>query len=593
MSLSENTRDALPDRVVRYPVVSAVVAITVIALVIRLVALDGRIAHFDEGRMAHWALHYAEYGEYWYRPVNHGPFIHLVGGWMFSIFGASDVTARALVAVVGGLLPLSALLFRQYLTRVEVVAMATLLALDPVMLYYSRFFRNDILVGGFAFVAFGLILLAAHRRRPLYLYLGAVPLAFAFSAKENALVYVLCWLGAGGLVLAHVFYRSYTGEERGPGDVDADPSGVGDGGTNRIHLVVDQWRERFEVERDAIRAAAARWTLHGVGAAVVFLAVLVFFYAPRGVEGAAGFPGVIHEAIFEYHMAAYDHWVPEEGEDRLAYSTLFWRMFEPTVYASGAVLVLGVAGFVYELFARERARLFVLAASYWGFASIVGYPLAASVENPAWLIVHVVLPLSIPAAVAVGVLVRWAEEARIDGDQVGVALSAVILVSVLFGMVWVSYDTSFANSQSSENVLVQYAQPEGEFHDELAAMERAAAENEGVDVLYYGDDYYLANESESIRPPGPHGGGWHNRLPLPWYERASGAETASEHDVAGLDAALEDEPPIVIAEHSEFDAEPPADQVTERIGDEYQYEAYYLRAPGDPVVIYVHEDYVE
>ena len=587
MSLSEDVRDALPDRVVRHPVASAVLAITILALVIRLVALDGRISHFDEGRMAHWALHYAEYGEYWYRPVNHGPFIHIVGGTIFSIFGASDFTARALVAVVGGLLPLSALLFRQYLSPVEVVAMATLLALDPVMLYYSRFFRNDILVGGFAFVAFGLFLLAAHRRRPIYLYLGAVPLAFAFSAKENALVYVLCWLGAGGLVLGHALYRSHTG------GTAADPTGVGDGGVDRIHLVVKQWRERFEDEREAIKTAAARWAVHGVGAAVVFLAVLVFFYAPRGVEGAAGFPGVIHEAIFEYHMAAYDHWVPDEGEDRLEYSVLFWRMFEPTIYASGAVLVLGVAGFVYELFARERSRLFVLAASYWGFASIVGYPLAASVENPAWLIVHVVLPLSIPAAVAVGVIVRWAEEARIDGDQVGVALSAVILASLLFGMVWVGYDTSFANSQSSDNVLVQYAQPEGQFQDELAAMERAAAENEGVDVLYYGEDYYLADESESIRPPGPHGGGWHNRLPLPWYERSYGAETASERDVAGLEAALEDEPPIVIAEHSTFDPEPPAEQVTERIGDEYQYEAYYLRAPGDPIVIYVHEDYLD
>lgn len=587
MSLSEDVRDALPERVARHPVASAVLAITIVALAIRLVALDARIAHFDEGRMAHWALHYAEAGEYWYRPVNHGPFIHIVGGTIFSIFGASDFTARALVAVVGGLLPLSALLFRQYLTRVEVVAMATLLALDPVMLYYSRFFRNDIFVGGFAFVAFGLFLLAAHRRRPVYLYPGALALGLSFSAKENALVYVLCWLGAGGLVFAHALYRSHTG------GTAADPTGVGDGGVDRVRPALDRWLERFEEERDAIRAAAARWTVHGVGAAILFLAVLVFFYAPRGVEGAAGFPGVIHEAIFEYHMAAYDHWVPEGDEDRLAYSTLFWRMFEPTIYASGAVLVLGVAGFVYELFARERSRLFVLAASYWGFASVVGYPLAASVENPAWLIVHVVLPLSIPAAVAAGVLVRWAEEAHIDDDPVSVALSAVILVSVFSGMVWIGYDTSFANAQSSDNVLVQYAQPEGEFQDELAAMERAAAENEGIDVLYYGERYHLVDEGTADRPPAGGGGGWHSRLPLPWYERAAGAETASERDVAGLESALAEEPPIVIAEHSTFDSNPPAEEVTERIGEEYQYEAYYMRAPGDPFVIYVHEDYVE
>ncbi len=584
MSIADDVRRALPDRIAERPVVAAVLAITVLALLLRVIALGDRIAHFDEARVAHWALRYAETGTYEYRPVTHGPFIHLVGGWVMSVFGASDLSIRLIVALFGGMLPLAALLFRRYLSGVEVVALATFLALDPVMLYYSRFFRNDVLVGGFAFVALGLFVLAYHRRRPLYLYAGTLSLALSFTAKENAIVYVLCWLGAGALLLDHVLFRP----------------GSGESGLSRIGAAADRWQATLGSNREAIR----RWTLHSVGAVVVFLAVLTFFYAPRGAAATVGplealvrpttIPGVVHEALFERFLSGYDHWDGDSG-DGLGYRELFWRLFEPTLYGSGIVLLLGVAGFVYERYVVDRPRLFVLAASYWGFASIVGYPLAGSVEHPAWIVVHVVLPLSIPAAVTVGVIYRWGVDAYHDNDEVGVALCVLILLVAVGGMLAIAYDTSYANPQSSDNIMVQFAQPEGEFQDELAAMERAAEENDGVDVLYYGEEYHIEDESVADRAPaGP--GEWYHRLPLPWYDAAAGAEVSSEEDIDGLEAALEDEPPIVIADaHDPFGEEEqlPSEEVLERIGGGYQYAEYDLRAPGRTVTIFVHEEYVE
>src|SRR6056297_2220217 len=100
----------------------AVLAITALALAVRLVGLGVRIFHWDEGRVAYWILRYHESGQFAYRPIVHGPFLFIVNDWVFSIpfLGASDFSARLIVALVGGLLPLSAWLLRDRLRDAEV-----------------------------------------------------------------------------------------------------------------------------------------------------------------------------------------------------------------------------------------------------------------------------------------------------------------------------------------------------------------------------------------------------------------------------------------------------------------------------------------
>src|SRR6056297_4183704 len=114
-----------------------VVAIAAVALLARFVELGTRVAHQDEARVAYWAYRVMENGVYEYRPIIHGPFLTIVDGHLFSLFGTSDFTMRFVVALLGGLLPLTALLFRQRLRDSEVVALALLLATNPILLYYS------------------------------------------------------------------------------------------------------------------------------------------------------------------------------------------------------------------------------------------------------------------------------------------------------------------------------------------------------------------------------------------------------------------------------------------------------------------------
>ncbi|MEF8828706.1 MAG: flippase activity-associated protein Agl23, partial [Haloarcula sp.] len=200
--------------------VKVVVAVTLLGLVLRVAALGSRVAHFDEGRVAYWALHLRDSGSFAYRYIIHGPFIQHVDSWVFAVAGPTDFTMRLPVAIVGGLLPLTALLFREHLRSDETVLMAAFLALNPVLLYFSRFMRSDVLVAAFMFAAFGLLVRFVDTRKPRYLYGVGAFMALGFASKENAIVYVLTWLGATGLLLAKVLvlpngYRDAFGFLRG------------------------------------------------------------------------------------------------------------------------------------------------------------------------------------------------------------------------------------------------------------------------------------------------------------------------------------------------------------------------------------------
>ncbi len=217
------------------PTLAGLVVVTVLSLATRLVGLGSRVAQWDEGRVAYWALRYQETGAWEYRPIVHGPFLFHVDRFLFSVFGASDVTMRVIVALIGGLLPLGAWLFREHLRDAEVVALGLLFAANPLLIYYSRFFRNDVLVATFMLFALGFFVRTYDTRQPRYLYAGVVCFALGFTTKENALVYPLCWLGAAALLLDHRLFRVSERARRVPSDVErrarSGLAAVADGGS--------------------------------------------------------------------------------------------------------------------------------------------------------------------------------------------------------------------------------------------------------------------------------------------------------------------------------------------------------------------------
>lgn len=566
--------------------VLAVVGLTVLALALRLAALGSRVAHWDEARVAYWIVEYRQTGVLFFRPIIHGPLLKLVNAPLFGLLGANDFVMRLFPALVGALLPLTALLFRHRLRDETVVALAAFLALNPVLLYYSRFMRNDIVVAGFCFLAFACLVRAIDLDDGRYLYPAMLALAIGFGAKENALAYVLTFAGAAVLLLNHrLLFARFS--DRTP---------------------VDVLRDYGVWARDGV----VRHARSIAGSAAVFLVVVTYIYAPRGqlpsrglyYHSCSGYDGMFEvaaqptlgEAVanplllprlvyFTLGSTAELYacqWITPRTGDPNPYVEYLWDFASITVQSSGTLVVLGVVGFLATMYSTDLPDDLVTFSSYWAGASLVGYPLITDIGGAAWLIVHTVLPLTIPAAYAFGGLYRWGREADRDDDLVSVAL-VVLLAFVLVGsMVWTGYGTSFADPKSDDNPLVQYAQPAGDVEPTLEDMRTLADRNDGTDVVLYGEHFSNPTAGDELERR-PTCSNWFNSLPLPWYLEAGRMDTDCAPDESALDEALAGDPPVVVAFHDEADA------VDQRIDDRYDRRVVEMRSYGNEFVFYVDE----
>ncbi|WP_435062706.1 flippase activity-associated protein Agl23 [Halobaculum sp. EA56] len=608
--------DPLRDRV-GDPATAAVLLIVAGSLLLRTVQLGHRVFHWDEGRVGYWILRFDATGEFFYRPIIHGPFLPVVNNALFDVIGASDFAARLPVAVVGGLLPLVALLLRHRLRGREQVALALLLSVDPLLVYYGRFMRGDVLVGSFCVAAFALVVYAVDTRRTLPLFGSAALLALGFTAKENALVYLACFLGAGVLLLDHRVVRSAsrTGSPLDAlvGEVVALGHFLNEwtAGSHTRRLIERRVRERAGDGGGAPYAPEvgflghlAIWVPLGAGGVVAtFLGVVAFFYAPRPelwnalglgnlMAGAptpdASVGSVLHDATWGAGEKFWGTWGSGTHSGH-AYVPYLYDVGETLAYGSGVLVVLAVVGFLADGYGRDRGTRTVVAfATYWGAASLVGYPVATDIQAP-WAAVHVVLPLSIPAAAGLASVVDSLRASVAREDAATAALAGLVVCAAVAGVAAPNAD--YWNSASVEDKQVlQWAQPENAYKEALQDAGAVARDNEGTDVLFVGTDsgrgtrLYVANESSLDRMP-PGGPSWHSRLPTPWYLELHDAEVTSTPPEARFDGLppAEEMPPVVIAKPND------AEELSARL-DGYESREYAFRLWSERIVVFIDEE---
>ena len=535
-------RSALPSDG-RRRLLAGLLGITAVALALRLVALGGRIFHWDEGRVGYWILRYHETGVHAYRPIVHGPFLPIVNDWLFAFLPVSDFAARLPVAVVGGLVPLVVWLFRERLRRTELLALAALLALNPIAVYYSRFMRNDVLVAVFAVAALGFVVRGFDTGRLRYAFPAAASLGLAFTTKENALLYVLCFLGAGALLADH---RLLAARARG----------------ESARAVVARWRAGI-TDRLLTHGPSARVSLQRVGAVAVgslalFFGVVFFFYAPRpdlwqALSSPAQLPGVVDAGTVGAAEKFVDTWAAGSHQDH-PYLPYLYDLGETLAYGAPAVVAFGVFGIVVDRYGIRGSgpRELVTFATYWAGASLVGYPIATDIQAP-WAAVHVVVPLAIPAAVGLAFVIDAAGEAVAARDAVNVGLAALVVLAALGGAA-AANAAYFNSTDEADKQVLQWAQPSNDLKPTVQVVGKVIAENDaGPDVLFVGsrppgsdgETFYVRDESSlNTAPPG--GPAWHDRLPLPWYLERYDAEITSTDPDEDRATALSNPPPVVI-----------------------------------------------
>ncbi|CQH61043.1 TIGR03663 family protein [Halobacterium hubeiense] len=547
-------------RTSRRRVAAALVAVAALALLARLWNLGWRVAHQDEARVADWILHYMEVGAWQYRPIIHGPFLPHVNGVVFDLLGPSDFTMRLVVAVAGALLVVTPWLLRERLSKPAVVATSLFFAANPVLLYYSRFMRNDLLLAAFMFTAFGLFVRALDTGEARYLYAAAVPFALAFTTKENALLYPVCWLGALVLVL--------------------------DG---RLVLAkADDEATRWAVAKAHVRRvlrAVWRYKPHLGVALAEGAVVLVAFYAPKpdiyeAFSDPAMLPGVLREAT----LGSWSEFMRLWGSTGMQeHSYVAFLKHDLTVLGVGAtaLVVFAVLGFLHERYATEEPRPVVEVCFYWGAFSVFGYPAVADI-SAAWSMINAIVPLAVPAGVGVALVYERGRAAAASGNSAGARAVALALLVAAAGTGAVAAQTTYANPQGPDNVLVQYAQPAGEMQPTLQEIQDISASNDGVDVLFYGDEFHNPDDlTEEPRLNITRGGytGWFERLPLPWYfDQYDTNASSTLHN----ETVLERQPPVVVALDDEDG--PLEDSLTERGYTRTVHQGYQH---SRPVVFYV------
>jgi len=492
-----------------------VVGLVVAGALVRLALLGARVAHYDEGRVGWWALNFLESGQFEYRYIIHGPLVQHVNKFVFAGLGANDFTLRLFVAIVGALVPLSALLFREHLDRDEIVGAAFFLALNPLLVYYSRFFRSTLLAAAFAFVAFGLLVRAYDEWSIRYVHAAVVFIALAFTAKENAAVYLLVWIGASALLIDQALFR--TGGDRSGFD-----------------------RVRDRVRRSDRRPAVeylADFVWHLAVAVVLFLAVTLYFYAPRepsveavGFWQAVGNPTLFPELFgrtLDDVVEGYSYWfggTTDAGcrkENIIdAYLCFLGQELKAIGQAAFALVAMAVVGFLVERYGRATQRNVVLFCGYWGFVSILGYPLGTDIAN-AWIAVNALVPLAIPAGVGLALVVDRARDS-LHGDSIrfGVTVFVLLLIAGYMGLAMA--ESVYLDPASEENELVQYAQPADDFRPAMSVLKDHAGDHDGTDLLIVGSSYVR----DSPRKGGiePRCSSISDTLPLQWYIKTYGAQ---------------------------------------------------------------------
>lgn len=482
-------------------VAAGVGVVVTLALLVRLVALGSRPFHWGEARVGYWTLRFAETGVYEYRPVAGGPFLYVVGRWLLTVLPATDLVARIPVALVGGAMPAAALLFRGRLRDDETVAVAVALAFAPVLLYYSRFLRGDVPLAAAALVAVGCVVrwIDADDRR--FLYAGAAAAAVGAGSSGFALATLALVVAAGILTADH---RRVAGE----------------GETARVAFAEGG---RWVVDRATPLARAL----------FVFLGTWALLFTPRG-WGLLVNPLTFVRRTYRAPLDAfYGVFIGgREGTQFLPYVT---DALSTTVSTGGLLFAVALVGFLADRYGalpgmrdRDGPRALVHFTSIWAGLGLIGYPIVAITVAP-WTLVHVFVPLAIPAGVGLAALARYGRRSVAAGDAARATAALLVLLAVGAHAGVVVAEDAYG-PQTAGNSLAQFAQPSDDLGPLVDDMERALADSDDPRIVYVGDRFYLPDESAADQPPiSPAGArkAWGERLPLPWYVERTGAETAS------------------------------------------------------------------
>jgi predicted membrane-bound mannosyltransferase/sugar lactone lactonase YvrE len=461
----------------------ALVSLMAIAAGLRFWGLDWRAVHHDESLHAQYTYYLYNADGYRHDPLMHGPFLFHTGTLIYFLFGDSDYTMRILPAIFGTVLVGMPYLLRKQIGMPAVLIAAVLLTFSPTLLYFSRFYRNELYIAVFTLGIVICIWRYLEDRKMTYLYALAALLALSFSSKEVTFITAAVILLFLDLMLAVEIGRRRPHEDVSRGLVIVRTLAL----IPVAWLVAAAWPllgrhplglERMPAVGDVLvvmgtltlpQFAAAVQVLPFVGddgynvasestLKVTTTFVLLIACAYFGMLWRPGIWLIVAACFFVPYVLLYttfftnqpaiwtgDFWRGEGGFWSGIWGSLdYWlgqhhvqRGSQPVYYYALMTplyeflpMLLAFAGAVWLILRGDSFRRWLL---FWFAGLFIGLSVAG--EKMPWLEVHIVLPLAIAAAIALAAAIealglngrRWL------GATAGATLTAAALLLVIEG----------------------------------------------------------------------------------------------------------------------------------------------------------------
>ncbi len=311
-----------------------------LALALRLVALGARPPHHDEAIHCDFAYNLMTQGTYRYDPTYHGPLIYYVMGPLLMVLGATTAVGRLYPALAGAALVALPLLLRRRLGRGAAWWTGLLLALSPVLLYYSRFAREDVPVALYTALALALVLLVRTKGWRVIPWIGVAASGHAMMKESFYVTLPLIAFSAWVVALREGVWAT-------------------------VRKAFD-WLDRYRI---AV-GTAILWFL-----VITVTAFTVFF---------------VHPEDWAYPVKAISYWYSQHKIQRVG-GPWFYHLPRLALYEF-LPIAAAVAWAVRRRRRLKRLEVFCLA---WGASSVAAYAYLG--EKVPWLEVHQVLPF-IPLA---------------------------------------------------------------------------------------------------------------------------------------------------------------------------------------------------
>jgi uncharacterized protein (TIGR03663 family) len=376
------------------------------AAVLRWFDLTLKPLHHDEGVNGLFIINLFRSGYYHYDPANyHGPSLYYFA-WITTTFnsifygkeGLSTLAIRAVTVLFGLGVVWLLLCLRRQLGTVGALSAATLAAVSPGMVFFSRYFIHEILFVFFTLAIVVSLLRYMEARKPRDFLLATASAALLGTTKETWIITVGVWLIAIPCTLVYIYLRKREGLTVTGSTKTADP-GVPAAGVIAVPASQSSW---------------SKTRLYGTAAAI-FITLWVLLYS----SFFTNFPQGVKDSI-----ATFSYWFATSSSAH-EYS---WTQYLDWLRKSEMpILLLGGLGIVIALW-RARDR-FIVFTAFWSLGILAAYSLV-HYKTP-WCALNIILPFVIMAGYGMerlykGFAGRWS--ILILGAAAGFALYQAIVL---------------------------------------------------------------------------------------------------------------------------------------------------------------------